>query len=151
MLEPSCVVAMCDNTVSLCHATSLEMLGSGPIATGAALLCLGRGASEGKICVAKKKSLHFFRISEEGAWEEEKEMAVPDTPMALEWHGSQVAVGYKREYCLLSLDSGESIDVFPLDAKTAMPMLCAIPSSDELLLRLDKMGIFLKWDITASR
>jgi len=145
--EPPCVVAMCDGVVSCHDLVSLEQQGP-PVTSGAHLLCIGRGSSEGKICVATKKKIHLYGY-EGGMWREERDFAVPDKALTMEWHDKSIAIGYKQEYCMLDTATGDAQDVFPIDPKQ-LPMLCPLTGTDELIFRLDKMGVFLTWQVTAS-
>ena len=72
---------------------------------GVSALCVDeRGGRGYRLCVGSRRKLHLYEWSRGGEYALVKELSLPDTPLALAWHGSTVCVGYKREYNLLDVD-----------------------------------------------
>jgi len=110
-------------------------------------VCTSFDGANYKLCVATRRKLHLFKYV--GQFLPDKQLVIPDTAVALVWSGHHICVGYKREYLLIHDDTGETKDIFPLDRQT--PLIKLLPSTNELLLRLEKIGVIMGFNIIASR
>lgn len=141
------LVVLCDGNVTVHNAHTLEQSTPTALLKGGNRICVGVEDTSYKLCVATRRKLHLFKYV--GQFLPDKQLVIPDTAIALAWSGHHICVGYKREYLLLHDDTGETKDIFPLDRQT--PLIKLLPTTNELLLRLEKIGVIMGFDIVASR
>ena len=141
------IVVLCDGNVTVHNANTLEQTSPTALLKGGTRLCTSYDGANYKLCVATRRKLHLFKYV--GQFLPDKQLVIPDTAVAMVWSGHYICVGYKREYLLLHDDTGETKDIFPLDRQT--PLIKLLPSTNELLLRLEKIGVIMGFDIIASR
>eukprot|EP00743_Colponemidia_sp_Colp-15_P003217 GILK01003476.1.p1 GENE.GILK01003476.1~~GILK01003476.1.p1 ORF type:complete len:839 (+),score=153.48 GILK01003476.1:104-2518(+) len=113
--------------------------------------------------VAVKKHLHRYRlVTVSQGFQKLNEIVLPTTPRLLtSTSGGCVCVGFAREYAIVDLETGTSLDVFPT-GRAAQPTQCRL-AKRELLLSKDTesyivgydgkptRGFFLNWnDIPSS-
>lgn len=141
------LVVLCDGNVTVHNANTLEQTSPTALLKGGTRICTSYDGANYKLCVATRRKLHLFKYV--GQFLPDKQLVIPDTAVAMVWSGHHICVGYKREYLLLHDDTGETKDIFPLDRQT--PLIKLLPSTNELLLRLEKIGVIMGFDIIASR
>ena len=141
------LVVLCDGNVTVHNAHTLEQSTPTALLKGGNRICVSEEATSFRLCVATRRKLHLFKYV--GQFLPDKQLVIPDTAIALAWSGHHICVGYKREYLLLHDDTGETKDIFPLDRQT--PLIKLLPTTNELLLRLEKIGVIMGFDIVASR
>jgi len=141
------LVVLCEGNVTVHNANTLEQTSPTALIRGGTRVCTSFDGANYKLCVATRRKLHLFKYV--GQFLPDKQLVIPDTAVALVWSGHHICVGYKREYLLIHDDTGETKDIFPLDRQT--PLIKLLPSTNELLLRLEKIGVIMGFNIIASR
>ena len=98
-----------------------------------------------RICAAikNKKKLQIFALSMAKA-ELIKELLVPDTVLAMVAQGDMIAIGYKREYSLLSLISDAPTDV-PVPVDGISPTMARCGANELLLATNNSLGFFVSF------
>ncbi|KAJ5073161.1 cnh domain containing [Anaeramoeba ignava] len=88
------------------------------------------------ICLSKRMKLFNFR---NGEYKVFKELLMPEPPIAIEWYGNSIFVGYQRGYRLISVSAGDVKEMFALSR--AKPHIIFLSDSKEFLLVDDKVGV----------
>lgn len=103
-----------------------------------------------RLCAAcRKKLVILYWNPEEGAFHEEKELAIPDKVRAMSWSGSNICVGFKREYCLIDVET-QKISSGVSTGRSQNPMMCSLMTSELILLK-EFIGMFVDAEGNPSR
>eukprot|EP01135_Chromosphaera_perkinsii_P010752 Nk52_evm31s2209 gene=Nk52_evmTU31s2209 len=90
-------------------------------------------------CVVRRKLLTYEWINNE--FRESKDFIVPDVARAIMWcNESTVCCGFRKEYNLINVDTGEITELFPTGRSD--PIIAKI-TEEEILLGKDDIGIFI--------
>lgn len=98
-----------------------------------------------------KKMIIFLVFDEKQmGFVETKSFGLPDVPKSVLWCGSlAVCLGFRKEYLMFDVSSGQVADVFPT-GRTQQPLCCALPQS-EILLGRDCVGVTVGSDGKPTR
>ncbi|XP_053207667.1 vam6/Vps39-like protein isoform X2 [Panonychus citri] len=96
-----------------------------------------------RMCVVVKRKLMFFYWKNDKFLELAPDINVPDTPKAIAWCSESLCVGFRNEYCMISV-SGEKTELFPL-GKYPEPLLTSL-EGDRFAVGIDEKTFFLEQD-----
>lgn len=123
-----------DGTLSVRHLETLRDGVSTLLVKGVTAFCVNE--SHGpvlRLCVASKRKLTLYNFMA-GDYHATKELAVPDTPLALTWYGHSICAAYgRREYSLLNDETDDPTEMEALLDPRTQPLIKVVPN-EELLL-----------------
>jgi hypothetical protein len=73
------------------------------------------------------------------------ELGVPTTVKSMSWVGASVCVGIKKEYSLIHVATGATIELFQVNSKRSALALTLLPNKEVLLTR-DSTGVSIGYD-----
>lgn len=98
-----------------------------------------------QICVATKRKIQIMFWKNREFMELAPELSMYDIPKAMVWFKDRICVGFKRDYFIVKIDSGESKELFPLGSKQTEPVITCLKDAGFILGR-DDMSIFVDKD-----
>ena len=114
------------------------------------LFCIDAGPTslQPRVCaqVKGRKKLMVYACSvHTGRAEVVRELTVPDTVIVMAQQGDTLALGYKREYSLMSLSNDNVTDV-PVPVEGISPLLARCAPGELLLATTNSMGFFVNFE-----
>ncbi|KAG6549551.1 hypothetical protein Mapa_008932 [Marchantia paleacea] len=106
---------------------------------GATMYCWDE--DRGLLSVAKLKRIFVYRYDGNRGFTEIKDLPAPDVVNAMAWCAGSLCLGIRREYIIMNVNTGVTVDVFP-SGRSASPMIVSLPDGD-LLLGKDKIGVIV--------
>jgi hypothetical protein len=110
---------------------------------GATVFCIDRaGPPLWRLCFGVKRKLVLF---EHGGteWTFLKELALPESASAMCWFGPSICVGYKREYNIIKVDTGQTIKAGPVLDNGDEPYLKVLPGPHIIAGGMAEVGVLL--------
>ncbi len=139
---------LCDGKLSAHDTAQLQKKADMIDCSSAHLFCVEEKPPY-HICVSHKSKRQLFLYEYNRSMQRYqllKELAVPDTVLALSWRGHQLVVGYKREYSMLNVVTGEVTDVpVPLDGSNVLPCIQITSDREMLLASSSDLAIFMNF------
>lgn len=93
-----------------------------------------------RLCVVVKRKLMFFYWKNDKFLELAPDINVPDTPKVIAWCSESLCVGFRNEYCMISV-SGNKTELFPL-GKYPEPIVTSL-EGDRFAVGIDEKTFFL--------
>jgi Vam6/Vps39-like protein vacuolar protein sorting-associated protein 39 len=107
----------------------------------------GTGPSTFRLCAAMKKKLLVLEWN--GAdFAETKELSIPDSVKVICWAGKSLCVGFKNEYNMIDVATGNFSPVQGL--KPGAPLLYPLPNK-QILINMDAVTVFVTHDGKPAR
>jgi hypothetical protein len=113
-------------------------------------------ARNSRVCVSIKHRLMVLTWTGK-QFVETKELHTPSTARSLKWVGNNLCVGFRREYNLLSVESGLIIKEIMDTGRKEKPVVTLVDGivfgtpPSEFLITNDNMGYFMDYGGTPSR
>ncbi len=148
------IIALCGGRVFVRDLYSLqpckaEETAMNKRARGAGVFCADRaGPPLWRVAFGVKRKLVLFEHQTQGggagaAWTFLKELAMPESVAALCWHGDSICVGYKREYNIVKVNTGQIISVGLTLESPAEPYIKVLPGPQFLLGGMEQVGVIV--------
>ena len=110
------------------------------------VFCLDKsGPPDWRLCFAVKRKLVLFEYDnlKNGDWHFTKELAVPEQCSAICMYGDSICVGYRKQYYVIKVQSGETIDVPLMLDGVQDPFIQVLPGPQFLLGGMQGMGVLV--------
>ncbi|KAL3874849.1 hypothetical protein ACJMK2_037811 [Sinanodonta woodiana] len=98
-----------------------------------------------RMCVAVKRKIQLMYWKNRDFHELQTDLNLYDIPRAMAWCKDSLCVGFKRDYFLIKVNTGESKELFPTGSNQLEPVVTKL-DDNMLLLSRDKMSIFIDAD-----
>eukprot|EP01097_Dermamoeba_algensis_P009791 TRINITY_DN7032_c0_g1_i1.p1 TRINITY_DN7032_c0_g1~~TRINITY_DN7032_c0_g1_i1.p1 ORF type:complete len:423 (-),score=65.27 TRINITY_DN7032_c0_g1_i1:5-1273(-) len=111
-------------------------------AKGASLYAVDVTRNPCSLCIAVKKKVIYYTLTDGFDLAEVKEINLPDIPKTMTVSGTTLCVGIRKGYCLINLVTGVTTDLFESKANlwaTSLP-------GDQVMLGKDTMGVFYNFE-----
>ena len=118
---------------------------------GCGIFCLDQsGPPHWRLCFAVKRKLVLFEHDnlKDGDWVFMKELAVPEQCSAICVHGDSICVGYRKQYYVIRVVSGETVDVGLMLDGAQDPFIQVLPGPQFLLGGMQGVGVLV--DVNAD-
>ena len=148
------ILSICDGYVYVHNLATLDLLDKLRNTRNCNKLCVDPRGS--RMCVSIKHRLLVMKWSGK-QFVEFKELHTPSTARSLVWVGSNLCVGFRREYNLLSVESGLIIKEVTDTGRKEKPLVTLIDpvtpgtSPAEFLISNDNIGYFMDYSGSPSR
>ncbi|XP_023931071.1 vam6/Vps39-like protein [Lingula anatina] len=148
--ECSVLISLSDTVVSVHDLTVFNQITCVKKTAGASLFAIdlqketsltGDVKHTLRMCVAVRRKLQLFYWKNRDFYELQIDLSVPDIPKAMAWCKDSICVGFKRDYFLIKVESGDLKELFPTGAR--MEPLVTKLSEDRLALQRDDMSVFI--------
>eukprot|EP00946_MAST-07B_sp_MAST-7B-sp1_P005335 g5335.t1 len=146
-------LSICDGYMYVHNLATLELITKLRSTRNCSRFCID--ASRSKVCVSiKHRLLVLTWTGKELA--NPKELHTPSTARSLQWIGNHLCVGFRREYNLLSVETGLIIKEVTDTGRKEKPLVTLVdalrPGDDpEFLISNDSKGIFMDYMGSPSR
>ncbi|KAK3093225.1 hypothetical protein FSP39_012933 [Pinctada imbricata] len=98
-----------------------------------------------RMCVAVKRKLQIFLWKNRDFIDLRDDLNLYDYPRAMTWCKDSICVGFKRDYFLVKVNTGDIKELFPLGSKQMEPTIASL-WDDRLMLGRDEMSILIDAD-----
>eukprot|EP00164_Ancoracysta_twista_P005194 GFYU01007098.1.p1 GENE.GFYU01007098.1~~GFYU01007098.1.p1 ORF type:complete len:881 (+),score=255.87 GFYU01007098.1:180-2822(+) len=124
-----------------------EMTGVTNIHTGRLASGIAWNEEKGRnqLCIVTKRKLLLYQHTyQQGShlFQPLKELAIPDTALEVAWYQQKLCLGFRREYSLLSVDTGEVVDLIRLDK---LPPVIKQVTESEFFITSDSLLTSRDW------
>ena len=145
------LLALCGNSVHVLDLYTLQRRKSAEKqmnkkVKGAGLFCLDKsGPPSWRLCFAVKRRLVLFEFDslKDGDWMFMKELAVPEQCSAMCMYGDSICVGYRKQYYVIRVSTGVTIDVGLMLDGTQEPFIQVLPGPQFLLGGMQGVGVLV--------
>eukprot|EP01116_Phalansterium_solitarium_P000135 TRINITY_DN10090_c0_g1_i1.p1 TRINITY_DN10090_c0_g1~~TRINITY_DN10090_c0_g1_i1.p1 ORF type:complete len:892 (-),score=174.91 TRINITY_DN10090_c0_g1_i1:69-2744(-) len=142
------LLSLSDGYISIHDLPSFNQRGQLSKAKGCHAFAIDTARNPPVLCAAIKKKIIIFTWNG-SEFVDSKELPVADTARAVAWCGDNLCVGFKRDYNIFNLGTGEVKELFPT-GKTQIPQINVLPN-EQLLLGKDNISIFIGFDGKPTR
>lgn len=145
------LISLSDNVVSVHDLSSFSLITTLSKTKGATLFAAdvetvtsltGEQQSTLRLCVAVRRKIQVLFWKNREFIDLVDEMNMYDIPRAMVWFRDRVCVGFKRDYFIVKINTGESKELFPLGSKQTEPVITYLKDAGFVLGR-DDMSIFI--------
>lgn len=99
------------------------------------------------LCVAEKKKLSLYEYAR-GQYRFLKELPITQTPLDMEWLGDSICLGFRKEYSIITVSTGQSVEVPGLLDADTPPRMKLVPNEQLLVVGAPSLGMFLHFNAT---
>ncbi|XP_053393314.1 vam6/Vps39-like protein [Mercenaria mercenaria] len=145
------LISLSDNIVSVHDLATFSLITTLTKTKGATLFAAdvqtivslsGEKQATLQICVATRRKLQIMFWKNRDFIDLVPEMNMYDIPRAMVWFKDRLCVGFKRDYFIVKIESGESKELFPLGSKQTEPVITYLKDAGFIVGR-DDMSIFI--------
>ena len=112
-------------------------------ARGASIFCMDRsGPPLWRLCFGVKRKLVIFEHKGE-TWSLLKELALPEPASVLCWFGPSICVGYKHEYNIIKVSTGQTVKAGPVLDSGDQAYLNVLPGPHIVAAGMAEVGVLL--------
>ncbi|XP_052769246.1 vam6/Vps39-like protein [Mya arenaria] len=103
-----------------------------------------------KMCVANRRKIHLMYWKNRDFTDMDADLSVYDIPRSIVWCKEKLCVGFKRDYYILKVGTGDPKELFPLGSKQPEPVISPF-KDDGFILGRDDQSIFVDNDGTPTK
>ncbi|GAM18972.1 hypothetical protein SAMD00019534_021470, partial [Acytostelium subglobosum LB1] len=137
------LLTLCDGNLDVFNLYNLEPTTPiGPAGKGVTTFCIKKNSPDYRLCVVSKRKISLFEYVR--VFDLHKEVILQDTPLAAEWCGNTICLGYRKEYAVLDINKESHRILFTLDRTMPRPKFIMDSHGTPLfLLSTDDLGVLV--------
>ncbi|KAK7506799.1 hypothetical protein BaRGS_00001650, partial [Batillaria attramentaria] len=145
------LISLSDNVISVHDLVTFNLITCVNKTKGATLFavdCQPQDTQSGskqfylRIGVASRRKIQLFYWKNRDFHELLSDLSLYDYPHALSWSKDSLCVGFKRDYYIINVTTGDLKELFPVGTQQPDPLVTRL-KDQRLVLQRDKMSIFI--------